>query len=120
MARKRATTNPMAAMGLAEGEAVILYLQSPKEKVWGLLLQLHAAGVVLRCIELKAFDDWMRQEARGDEAYLGLTTVFYPMNRVERMERDEALGPLASYSGRFEQEVGRSVRAVLGLEPDRD
>jgi hypothetical protein len=120
LARRKAAVNPMAAMGLSEGEAVILYLQSPKEKVWGLLLQLHAAGVVLRCIELKAFEDWMRQEARRDEPYLGLTTVFYPMNRVERMERDEALGPLASYAGRFEREVGRSVRAVLGLEPDRD
>ena len=120
MVRKRATTNPMAAMGLAEGEAVILYLQSPKEKVWGLLLQLHAAGVVLRCIELKAFDDWMRQEARRDEPYLGLTTLFYPMGRVERMEKDESLGPISSYSARFAREVGRSVRAVLGLEPDRE
>jgi hypothetical protein len=120
LARRKPAESPLAALGLSEGEAVILYLQSPKEKVWGLLLQLHAAGVVLRCIELRAFEDWMRQEARGDEPYLGLTTVFYPMNRVERMERDEALGPTASYSARFEREVGRTVRAVLGLEPDGD
>ena len=50
----------------------------PKEKVWGLLVSLGAAGVVLRGIDLAAFDDWMRQEARGDEPYLGLSTVFYP------------------------------------------
>jgi hypothetical protein len=105
----------MAALGLRESDAVILYLREPKEKVWGLLVQLHAAGIVLRCIELSAFTDWMRQEARGDEPYLGLSTVFYPMNRVERMEKDETLGPMDSYSARFAREVGRSVRAVLGL-----
>jgi len=103
-----------SALGLREGDAVVLYLQAPKEKVWGLLLQLHAAGIVVRCIELSAFEDWMRQEARGDEPYLGLSTIFYPMGRVERMEKDETLGPLASYSARFEREVGRSVHEFVG------
>jgi len=107
--------SPLAALGLAEGDAVIVYLQAPKEKVWGLLLSLQAAGAVLRCIELTAFEDWMRQLARGDELTLGLSTVFYPMGRVERMEKDETLGPMASYSARFEREVGRSVRDVLGV-----
>ena len=113
-------TAPLSALGLSEGDAVIVYLQAPKEKVWGLLLSLQAAGVVLRCIDLAAFDDWMRQEARGDEPYLGLTTLFYPMGRVERLEKDETLGPISSYSARFAKEVGRSVRQVLGLEPEHE
>ena len=113
MARRK---SPLAALGLGEGDAVILYLQAPKEKVWGLLLSLQGAGLVLRGIELGAFEDWMRQHARGEEVTLGLSTVFYPMARVERMEKDETLGPIASYSARFEREVGRTVRAVLGLE----
>lgn len=107
------------ALSLSAGDAVILYLQVPKEKVWGLLVSLGTAGVVVRCIDLAAFDDWMRQEARQDEPYLGLSTVFYPMNRVERMERDQTTGPVISYSDRFAREVGRSVREVIGLEdPD--
>jgi len=105
------------ALSLSAGDAVILYLQVPKEKVWGLLVSLGSAGVVVRCIDLAAFDDWMRQEARQDEPYLGLSTVFYPMNRVERMERDQTTGPVLSYSDRFAREVGRSVREVIGL-PD--
>lgn len=82
----------------------------------GLLVSLGTAGIVVRCIDLAAFDDWMRQEARGDEPYLGLSTVFYPMNRVERMERDQTMGPVMSYTDRFAREVGRSVRAVIGIE----
>jgi hypothetical protein len=115
--RKKA---PLSALGLSEGDAVVVYLQGPKEKVWGLLLSLQSAGIVLRCIDLAAFDDWMRQEARRDEPYLGLTTLFYPMGRVERVEKDETLWPISSYSARFAREVGRSVRAVLGLEPDHE
>lgn len=115
MARRAPKASPLAGLGLSEGDAVVVYLHAPKEKAWGLLVSLQAAGIVLRCIDLAAFDDWMRQEARGDEPYLGLTTLFYPMGRVERLEKDETLGPLPSYSARFEREVGRSVLAVLGL-----
>ena len=104
------------ALSLSAGDPVIVYLQVPKEKVWGLLVSLGTAGVVVRCIDLVAFDDWMRQEARKDEPYLGLSTVFYPMNRVERMERDQTTGPVLSYSDRFAREVGRSVRQVIGIE----
>jgi hypothetical protein len=112
-------TTGWEALSLSAGDAVIVYLQVPKEKVWGLLVSLGTAGIVVRCIDLVAFDDWMRQEARKDEPYLGLSTVFYPMNRVERMERDQTMGPVMSYSDRFAREVGRSVRAVIGIEdPD--
>jgi hypothetical protein len=107
----------MMPYGLAEGTTVVLYLQGPKEKVWGVLVSLTSSGVVLRGIDLATFDDWMRQEARGEEELIGLTTIFYPMHRVVRMERDETVGPLTSYADRFAREVGKSVGAVLGLEP---
>jgi hypothetical protein len=88
--------------------------------VWGLLLSLQAAGIVLRCIDLAAFDDWMRQEARRDEPYLGLTTLFYPMGgssawrRTRRSDRSRAT-PRGSRA-----RSGAACSAVLGLEPDRE
>ena len=105
------------ALDLGGGTPVILYLQGPKEKVWGILISLGAAGVVLRGLDLVVFDDWMRQEARGDEAALGLATIFYPMGRVVRMERDESVGPIESCADRFRREVGRTVFEAAGLEP---
>jgi hypothetical protein len=99
----------LAALGLSEGCPVILYLQSPTEKVWGLLLSFSPAGILVRGLDLVIFDDWMRQEARGEEEMLGLTTLFYPMHRVLRMERDERVGRLPSYAERFERLVGRTV-----------
>jgi hypothetical protein len=107
----------MTLPGLSEGIPVVLYLHSPKEKVWGILLSLSTAGVLVRGIDLEAFEDWMRQEARGDETMLGLLTVFYPMARLERVERDESVGPVVSYADRFAREVGRTVGELLGIEP---
>jgi hypothetical protein len=102
---------------LKPGAAVVLYLQSPREKVWGLLLSLSSAGILVRGLDLAAFEDWMRQEARGEEGLLGLSTVFYPMGRLERMELDETVGSFPGYAARFAREVGRSVWQTLGIEP---
>lgn len=105
------------ALDLVAGDMIVLYLHSPKEKVWGVLGSISAAGVILRGLDLAAFDDWMRQEARREEAGIGLTTLFYPIGRVERLERDETVGVLTSYADRFEREVGRSIAEVIGLDP---
>ncbi len=105
----------MKGLDIRAGTPVVIYLHGPKEKVWGLLISFDTAGVVVRGIDLATFDDWMRQVARAEETLIGLTTLFYPMARVERMERDETVGPVVSYEDRFRSEVGRSVQDVLGL-----
>ena len=51
---------------------------------------------------------------------LGLTTLFYPMHRVERMERDETVGSIVSYADRFAHEAGRTVLEALGVVPTKD
>ena len=108
----------MEAFGLDAGTPIIMYLHSPKEKVWGLLVSLTTAGVILHGLDLVTFDEWMRQEARGEEPLIGPCTIFYPMSRLERLERDDALGTLPSYVERFEREVGRTVFEVLGVAGD--
>ncbi len=110
----------MRPFDLAEGTPVVVYLHAPKEKVWGILLGLTSAGVMIRGIELEAFEDYMRQEVRGEEDLLGLVTAFYPMHRVERLERDETVGPVMGYADRFAREVGRTIFEVIGLESGGD
>jgi hypothetical protein len=105
--------------GLARGAPVVVYLHSPREKVFGVLLALLPAGVVVRGIELTAFEDWLRQEARGDDPGLGLATLFYPMGRLERLERDETVGGLESLSDRFRRTTGRSILDAAGLSSRR-
>jgi hypothetical protein len=106
------------AGGFAPGTPVLLYLHSPREKVFGVLVSLEPAGIAVRGIELAAFEDWLRQEARGEKG-LGPATVFYPMNRIERVEQDEPVGDLESFAQRFRRETGRSVLEAAGLSSRR-
>jgi hypothetical protein len=101
--------------GFEPGTPVLLYLHSPREKVFGVLVSLQPAGVSLRGIDLNAFEDWMRQEARHEREGLGLVTLFVPMSRVERMERDESSGGFEGFADRFRRETGRSVLEAAGV-----
>jgi hypothetical protein len=94
---------------LVPGSPVVLYLREPKEKIWGLLVSISAPGIVVRGIDIAVFDDWMRQEVRGEEPLIGLVTSFYPIHRLERMELDQTIGPLLSYADRFGLETGKTV-----------
>ena len=107
----------MNGPGFAPATSVLVYLHSPREKVWGVLVSLLPAGIALRGIELTAFEDYLRQEAAGRETGLGLVTLFYPMSRVERMELDETVGGLEGIADRFRRETGRSIQEAAGLGP---
>jgi hypothetical protein len=106
----------VSAKGFDPGTPVLVYLHTPREKVFGVLLSLQPAGLVVRGIDLAAFDDWLRQEARQEGEGLGLVTLFFPMSRVERMERDETAGGFEGFADRFRRETGRSVIEAAGLE----
>lgn len=100
----------------APGDLVILHLINPNEKFWGVLVDLGVAGITVRGIGVDSFDDWVSQAARREGTpALGLSTMFLPLFRVERMFRDEAVGEVESYAGRFERRVGLSPGEYLGM-----
>ncbi len=102
---------------IAEGSVIVAYLQDPREKIFGLLLQLSQAGIVIRGMDLNAFHDWKQQRARGEEAQVGPVTSFYPMHRIQRLELDETVGPIPSLSRSFMEEVGISAAEALRPNP---
>jgi hypothetical protein len=95
---------------------VIVSLASPKEKIWGQLISLDAAGVTLRGMDLGSFDDFIRQILAQEESTVGLALVFYPMHRVERIARDEASGAIPSLADRFREKIGVTIQEYLGIE----
>jgi len=98
---------------------VIVSLTSPKEKIWGQLLLLEAKGVTVRGIELESFDDFLRQIVNQEDTTVGMTRVFYPMHRVERIATDEPSGSIPSLAERFRQKVGLTIQEYLGIETPR-
>ncbi len=94
---------------------IVVSLHNPKEKVWGELLAIHAAGITVRGIDLNSFDDFIRQVRDPEGERVGLPTLFFPMNRVERIALDEAVGSIPSLSDLFAQKTGGSLRDYLAL-----
>lgn len=94
---------------------VIVTLSSPKEKIWGQLMALSSAGITMRGIDLNSFDDFVRQVVNQEEDTVGLSTVFFPMHRVERIAVDEPSGTLPSLSDQFYKKVGVTIEEYLGI-----
>jgi len=94
------------------GTPILLVLQNPREKCWGVLDEITSAGVFLRGLDLNAFDEWVRAVVHK-EAVIGLGSLFFPMWRVERIARDESSGGVASLASQVEQRTGRSLEDLL-------
>jgi hypothetical protein len=90
---------------------VLVTLGAPREKFWGAILAVSAAGVSLRGIELASFEDCVAMVRAGEPLSAGV--VFFPMHRVERMELDTSAGAIPSLSERFTTQTGVDPRTAL-------
>lgn len=95
------------------GTAVVAYLDCPKERYWGLLVSLDSSGATLRCIDISSFNDWCRQVASNDENAIELTTVFFPIRRIEKIIKDQTTSGIPSLNHQFETIVGTSLDSFL-------
>ncbi len=100
---------------IQSGQPILVVLHTPREKCWGMLDEISPAGVFLRGLDLKAFDDWVRAVAH-DEPFLGLNDLFFPMWRIERISRDETSGGVPSLYEQVEKTTGRTVPELLGVD----
>src|SRR5262245_46920179 len=103
------------AQALTVGAAVVVNLHSPREKIWGILGELSAAGVYVRGIDLNTFDSWVQMIVRG-ERNMALTHVFLPMWRVERVSLDETIDEIPSLAAQFYSRVGLTVNEYLDAD----
>ncbi len=100
---------------IEKGSLVIAYLANPKERVWGVLLQLDGPGIVIRGLDLNSVEDWIAQERADQEQLITPSTQFVPIHRLERIYADERSGNVESYGERFAAGCNREARdALLG------
>jgi len=92
---------------------VIVSLHSPREKIWGLLLEINPSGVTMRGVDLNSFDHFVSQINQLDAERIGLPYHLLPMTRVERISLDEPSGSIPSMAEIFQRKVGRSIMDYL-------
>ena len=91
---------------------VVVYLQAPRERYWGVVRGFDAAGLLLQGTDLNSFEDWLRQVV-AREPNSGPSTMFFPMARIEKILIDEPSGEAPSLAQQFERRVGRTLIAHL-------
>lgn len=101
---------------ITRNSIVTVYLQNPREKVWGVLNNLDESGLQIQGIPLSTFQDWVAEIASGEIPTIGLSTMFYPMHRLERILLDETVGNVPSMQHRFYEKVQMTLEEYLGLE----
>ncbi|MEO5936801.1 MAG: hypothetical protein ABIP81_06270 [Terriglobales bacterium] len=101
----------MQGSEFSAGSVVLVSLNTPREKFWGAILAISAAGVSLRGIDLQSFEDFMRQVKAGDE--VSPSAVFFPMHRIERIELDQRNGEIPSMQDRFESKTGVTFHGLF-------
>jgi hypothetical protein len=89
------------------GQLVLVTLNNPREKFWGVMLSLTPAGVSVRGVDLQSLDDFTQLIKSGEAA--SASVVFFPMHRVQRIEEDEASGDLPSLADQFRSKTGMDV-----------
>jgi len=89
------------------GQLVLVTLQNPREKFWGLLLSLTQAGVNVRGLDLQSLDDFTQLVKTGEAATASV--VFFPMHRVQRIELDVSNGDFHSLAEQFKNKTGQDV-----------
>jgi hypothetical protein len=89
------------------GQFVLVTLQNPREKFWGVLVALTPAGASLRGLDLQSLDDFAQLVKSGETTTASL--VFFPMHRVQRIEMDARNGELPSLADQFTTKTGLDV-----------
>jgi hypothetical protein len=101
------------------GSFVLVHLSSPREKFWGLLEQRDASGVTVRGLAVEGFEEWLRELTREKSPSFHPSTVFFPLQRVERISLDETIGEAISLADRFRRVVGEDPRDFLEGQESR-
>lgn len=99
---------------MGPGAAVVVYLQEPREQIWGVLRALEPHGVVVEGLEIGSFDSWMRCVEEGSGWRSQISVQFFPTHRVQRVVLDRGDADAPSMSERFEARMGAPVNRFMG------
>lgn len=104
-------------MPFQSGDLVVVVLQAPRERLWGRILGLDAAGIALRGLDLMPWEEVLSLVRKGEADQVALGTRFLPMHRVEAMYLDEPSSGAPSLAEVFRARTGQDSHTFLADAP---
>lgn len=100
-------------MPFQSGDLVVVILQAPRERIWGRILGLDAAGIAIRGLDLTPWEEVLALVRTGESDQVALGTRFLPMHRVEALYLDETSSGAPSLAETFRERTGMDPHAFL-------
>ncbi len=97
---------------IKENSLIIAYLESPKEKFFGVVLEFHNSGLIMRGLNLESFNTWIVEVNQGKRGS-AISTFFFPWRRVEKLILDEERDGVESLADTFLRRTGKNVIECL-------
>jgi len=88
------------------GQLVVAVLENPRQKFWGRILGLEAAGLVIRGVDLAPWEELLVLVKNGQGDQVALGTRFLPLHRVESIYVDEPSSGAQSMGEIFQERTG--------------
>jgi len=101
------------ALPFERGQLVVVLLREPRERLWGRLLGLEAAGIALRGVDVSPWEEIMGLVRKGDVEMVALSSRFYPMHRLESLYLDEPSSGVPSLGEQFLARTGMAPSDFL-------
>ena len=105
------------SMPFNAGDLVVVVLHSPRERLWGRILGLEAAGIAVRGVDLVPWEEVLTLVRTGEIDQVALSTRFLPMHRVETLYLDEASSGAPSLADTFRHRTGQDPHVFLADPP---
>jgi len=105
------------AMPFRPGDLVVVVLHSPRERLWGRILGLEAAGVAVRGVDLAPWTEVLTLVRTGQADQVALSTRFLPMHRIETLYLDEVSSGAPSLADTFLDHTGQDPHVFLADPP---
>ncbi len=96
---------------IKEGSSVIVYLQNPREKFWGVLISLDERGAMLRGGNLESIR--LILEKIEDQPKSLFSTVFFPSHRIEKILLDEGSEEASSVEELVVERFKKSLKEII-------
>ena len=97
------------------GDYINIHLTDPVERLWGRLIRLSNAGVIMRGIDVKEIEAF-KYQFRKQEKEVFPQTAFFPMRRVQKMDIDEPLDQLPSVIEALVEATGKNADEIINLK----
>ena len=95
------------------GQLVVVVLNHPRERWFGRLLGLEAAGIALRGFDLSPWEEVLGLIRQGAGDQVAIATRFVPMHRVESLYLDEPSSGVPSLAKVFQDRTGQTAEGFL-------